>query len=131
EAAERRSQHRYRSLLDSMPQCVWAVTSEGEIYYWNRASLAYCGITAHQITRDSFWEVIHAEERALVEEDWRATIDGHRPLQRELRLRRASDGAYRWHLCRMVPERNEQGLVIGWIVTAIDIDDHNRAAAER
>ena len=24
EAVERRSQHRYRSLLDSMPQCVWS-----------------------------------------------------------------------------------------------------------
>jgi PAS domain S-box-containing protein len=128
EASERRSQHRYRSLLDSMPQCVWAASSDGEIYYWNRAGLAYCGVTADQITRDSFWQVIHPDERPLVEADWEATMrEGHRAFQRELRLRRASDGAYRWHLGRMVPERNEQGAVIGWIVTAIDIDDHKRA----
>ena len=29
EAIERRSQHRYRSLLDSMPQCVWAAERRG------------------------------------------------------------------------------------------------------
>jgi CheY-like chemotaxis protein len=39
EALERRSQHRYRSLLDSMPQCVWAASAEGEIYYWNQAGM--------------------------------------------------------------------------------------------
>ncbi len=131
EVVERRSQHRYRSLLDSMPQCVWAANSEGEIYYWNRASLAYCGVIADQITRDSFWQVIHPDERPLVEADWDGTIhDGHRAFQRELRLRRASDEAYRWHLGRMVPERNEQGAVVGWIVTAVDIEDHKRAEEE-
>ena len=129
EAIERRSQHRYRSLLDSMPQCVWAASPEGEIYYWNRASLAYCGINADQITRDSFWRMIHPDERPLVEDDWEATIEGQQPFQRELRLRRASDGAYRWHLGRMVPERNEQGALVGWIATAVDIDDHKRAEA--
>ena len=130
EAIERRSQHRYRSLLDSMPQCVWAASSEGEIYYWNRASLAYCAITADQVTRDSLWRMIHPDERPVVEDAWDATIEGQEPFQRELRLRRASDGAYRWHLWRMVPERNEQGAVVGWIATAVDIDDHKRAEEE-
>ena len=126
EAQERRSQHRYRSLLDSMPQCVWAANSEGEIYYWNKAGLLYCGITPDQINRDSFWQAIHPEERFAIEADWYATIRGGDPFQKELRLRRAGDGAYRWHLGRVVAERNEQGTVVGWIATATDIDDHKR-----
>ena len=130
EAIERRSQHRYRSLLDSMPQCVWAASAEGEIYYWNRAALTYCGVNADQITRESFWRVVHPEERPLAEPEWEAAIEGELTFQREVRLRRASDGAYRWHLGRMVPERNEQGALIGWIATAVDIDDHKRAEEE-
>ena len=126
EAQERRSQHRYRSLLDSMPQCVWAASSEGEIYYWNKAGLLYCGVTPEQITRESFWQAIHADERGAVEDEWQATIQGGVPFEKELRLRRASDGAFRWHLGRMVAERNEQGAVVGWIATATDIDDHKR-----
>jgi len=127
EAIERRSQHRYRSLLDSMPQCVWAASAEGEIYYWNRSALSYCGVNADQITRESFWRVVHPDERPLVEHDWESTVQSQEAFQRELRLRRATDGAYRWHLGRMVPERNEQGALIGWIATAVDIDDHKRA----
>ena len=50
--------------------------------------------------------MLFRSERPVVEDDWDATIEGQEPFQRELRLRRASDGAYRWHLCRMVPERN-------------------------
>jgi PAS domain S-box-containing protein len=130
EAIERRSQHRYRSLLDSMPQCVWAASAEGEIYYWNRAALTYCGVNADQITRESFWRVVHPEERPLVEADWDATLERQHAFQRELRLRRSSDGAYRWHLGRMVPERNEQNALVGWIATAVDIDDHKRTEEE-
>jgi PAS domain S-box-containing protein len=127
EVLERRSQHRYRSLLDSMPQCVWAANSDGEVYYWNRAGLDYCGIASEEITPDSLWQVIHPDDQASARQEWRGTIDGGQMFQQPLRIRRASDGAFRWHLGRMVPERNEQGVVVGWIATATDIDDHKRA----
>jgi PAS domain S-box-containing protein len=134
EAMERRSQHRYRSLLDSMPQCVWAANSDGEIHYWNKAGLLYCGITVDQITGDSFWQAIHPDERRAVEASWQTAIGatpgttagGGHAFQTELRLRRASDDTYRWHLGRVVPERNEQGAIVGWIATATDIDDNKK-----
>ena len=131
EAIERRSQHRYRSLLDSMPQCVWAASSEGEIYYWNRASLAYCGVIADQITRDSFWRVIHPDERPLVEDDWEATIE--RAAGRfsascgcgAPATARIAGTSGAW--CRSATSR---AAVVGWIATAVDIDDHKRAEEE-
>ncbi|HEY1584575.1 MAG TPA: ATP-binding protein, partial [Polyangia bacterium] len=49
------------------------------------------------------------------------------PLVVEYRLRRASDGAYRWHLGRAVPERGVRGAIVGWIATATDIDDQKDA----
>jgi PAS domain S-box-containing protein len=130
EVMERRSQHRYRSLLDSMPQCVWAANAEGEIYYWNHAGLDYCGVSTERLGSDSFWQVIHPDERRAVEDDWQATIRGGASFEKELRLRRAQDGSYRWHLGRMVAERNEQGAVVGWIATAADIDDQKRGEQE-
>jgi two-component system OmpR family sensor kinase len=44
-----------------------------------------------------------------------------------VRLRRASDGLFRWHLVRAVAERDDGGMVIGWIATATDIDDQKKA----
>ncbi|HEY0093032.1 MAG TPA: ATP-binding protein, partial [Archangium sp.] len=45
----------------------------------------------------------------------------------QFRMRRREDGAFRWFLGRAVPERNGQGLITGWIITATDIDDPKRA----
>jgi len=127
EVMERRSQHRYRSLLDSMPQCVWAANADGEIYYWNQAGLDYCGVSVDRLGSESFWQVLHPDEQHAVKEAWQEAIRGSGTFQKELRLRRASDGDFRWHLGRMVAERNEQGAVVGWIATAADIDDQKRA----
>ena len=39
EALERKSQERYRRLLDAMPECIWAADADGQVNYWNRAGL--------------------------------------------------------------------------------------------
>ena len=50
-------------------------------------------------------------------------------FQAECRLRRASDGAFRWHLCRAVPERSPTGQILSWVGTFTDIEDQKRAQA--
>ena len=77
------------------------------------------------------YEVAVATARYTVNElpqvkmSWQQAIRGGAPLEREQRLRR-KDGEWRWHLCRMVPERDERGRISGWICTATDIDQQKR-----
>ncbi len=49
------------------------------------------------------------------------------PYEIEYRLKRASDGAYRWHLDRAVPVRDQSGRVVKWFGACTDIDDQKRA----
>jgi PAS domain S-box-containing protein len=127
EAMERRSEERYHRLIDSMPQCMWAAGADGRINYWNRAVLVYCGLDPSTLREASFWEVLHPEDREGARAQWEAAVRGEVPFEREVRMKRASDGSYRWHLGRAVPERDERGAVIGWIATATDINDQKRA----
>jgi len=127
EALERRSEARYHRLIDSMPQCMWAAGTDGRINYWNRAVLDYCGLDGSRLDESSFWEVLHPEDRAAARAHWEAALRGEVPFEREVRLRRASDGSYRWHLGRAVPEHDEHGELVGWIATATDINDQKRA----
>jgi PAS domain S-box-containing protein len=120
-AVEKRGEHRFRNLTDSMPQCVWAARRDGEIYYCNRIWREYAGEEAG-IT---FFEAVPAEDLNEVRKAFQEAIASGRPLEREQRLRR-KDGAWRWHLCRMVPENDERGRVSGWICTATDIDQQKR-----
>src|SRR5579863_1232983 len=45
----------------------------------------------------------------------------------EARFRRASDGAYRWHLNRAVPVQDSTGKLLRIVGTSIDIEDQKRA----
>jgi len=118
---EKRGELRFRALTDSMPQCVWAARRDGEIYYCNRIWREYAGEQAG-IT---FFDAVPAEELEEVRRSYQNAIAAGEPLEREQRLRR-KDGVWRWHLCRMVPERDERGRVLGWIFTATDIDQQKR-----
>jgi PAS domain S-box-containing protein len=120
-AVEKRGELRFRALTDSMPQCVWAARGDGEIYYCNRIWSEYAGEDAG-IT---FFDAISEDELQDVRKAYQAAIVAGKPLEREQRLRR-KDGTWRWHLCRMVPEKDERGRVSGWICTATDIDQQKR-----
>ncbi|HEY2029880.1 MAG TPA: response regulator [Myxococcales bacterium] len=121
---ERRSELRFRALTDSMPQCVWAARADGDIYYCNRVWSDYAGPGAG-IT---FFESVPEEELQDLRDSYRAAIRKGEALTREVRLKR-HDGVWRWHLCRMVPEKDLHGRVSGWICTATDIDENLRLLA--
>ncbi len=127
EAAERKSQERYRRLLDSMPECIWAADAGGRVNYWNRPGLAYCGLAATDVQEDSFWECLHPEDRSDARAHWEAGLRSGARFERQVRIKRAADGSYRWHIARAVPELDPDGTIVGWIATASDIDDQKRA----
>ncbi len=118
---EKRGELRFRSLTDSMPQCVWAARADGEIYYCNRVWREYAGPEAGI----SFFDGVPEEEREEVRRAWREAVRKGQPMEREQRLQR-HDGEWRWHLARMVPESDEHGRIAGWICTATDIDQQKR-----
>ncbi|MCP3137186.1 response regulator EpsF [Pyxidicoccus xibeiensis] len=125
---ERQSELRFRRLVDSMPQLVWALLVDGTISYANRGWLDYAGLTPEQGRRwEEYQRCVHPEDLPRVRKAWDASLHTGRPLEQEYRLRRARDGEYRWFLARTLPERDEEGRIVGWISTATDIDDARRA----
>jgi PAS domain S-box-containing protein len=127
EAFKRKSQERYRHLLDSLPQCIWAADAAGHVTFWNRPGLAYCGLEPEAVREESFWECLHAEDRDEARATWEAGLRSGAPFERQVRIRRAADGSYRWHIARAVPEVEGDGTIVGWIASAADIDDQKHA----
>jgi PAS domain S-box-containing protein len=121
---EKRSELRFHALTDSMPQCVWAARSDGEVYYCNRVWREYAG----EDTGITFFEGVPEEDFVEVREQYRAAVRKGEPFEREQQLRR-HDGSYLWHLLRMVPERDGLQRITGWICTATDIDENRRLLA--
>ncbi|HLK90366.1 MAG TPA: ATP-binding protein [Polyangia bacterium] len=126
-ALERANEERYRKLLDDLPQSIWAVAPDGQITFWNRAGLKYHGHGGAPASNESLWNGLHPDDRPGARDSFREGIERRAPFERQVRLRRAADGCYRWHLARVVPEWSSEGALVGWIASATDIDDQKLA----
>jgi PAS domain S-box-containing protein len=67
-------------------------------------------------------DVVHPDDVEMTAMAWQQAVTTGETYQLECRLRRW-DGAYRWHLSRAIPERDETGRIVKWYGTATDIDD--------
>jgi PAS domain S-box-containing protein len=131
EAFERRSELRFRSLMDALPQCVWVARSDLTFYYWNKRAVDYIGMPASvAVSADRLFEFVHPDDLAAISSEWQLATSLQRSAEVQVRLRRHADGAYRWFLMRGVPQHDESGKVTGWIVAATDIDTEHQALEE-
>jgi PAS domain S-box-containing protein len=122
------SEQRYRSLADAMPQIVWTARPDGYLDYYNRRWFEYTGFTEEETFAVEGWKsVLHPDDVELCRERWYASVQNGEEFKCELRFRRASDGAYRWHLGRALPMRDHDGRILKWFGTSTDIDDQKRA----
>jgi len=62
---------------------------------------------------------------AGIVQKWHAALASGEPFEAEARVRRA-DGEYRMFLHRKVPMHDEEGRIVKWFGSSIDIDDRKR-----
>ncbi|WP_256702862.1 hybrid sensor histidine kinase/response regulator [Burkholderia ubonensis] len=123
----------FRSLADAIPHIMWTADPDGWVDYLNYRGLSYGGVTLEQ-ARDQGWEsFVHPDDLQPAIDVWTRAIRNGVEFEIEYRLRRASDGVYRWFLCRALPLRDRDGKIVKWFGTETDIEDlkQARAAAER
>jgi two-component system cell cycle sensor histidine kinase/response regulator CckA len=116
---------RYRTLAEAIPQLVWTADSSGCIQYGNRRLWEFNGKT-----HSKSWpleSLVHADDRTALAEKWEAAVLNGRAFESELRLRRAQDQTWRWHLMRTAPIRAADGGTVRWFGTFTDIEDQKRA----
>jgi len=131
EAFERRSELRFRSLMDALPQCVWVARPDLTFYYWNQRAVDYIGIEASMaISAEHLFQFVHPEDLSALKTEWELATASQHSAEIQVRLRRHTDGEYRWFLMRGVPQLDEAGSVTGWIVAATDIDTEHHALQE-
>jgi PAS domain S-box-containing protein len=121
------NQASFRTLADSLPHLVWLARADGVIEFVNRGWIDYTGTAADDINIPGFQGVVHDEDVGRTWERWRDALATGSPYEIEYRLRRGSDGAYRWFLARAVPLRDAAGRADFWIGTATDIDAQKHA----
>jgi PAS domain S-box-containing protein len=121
-----RSEKELREVINTVPANVWSTLPDGAIDFINQRWQDFTGLPPEKALGWNWEAVVHPDDRAAFRVAWRAALEKGRPMESEVRVRRA-DGEYRCLLVRNVPFRDELGKIVKWYGTGIDIEDRKRA----
>src|SRR6266542_4097331 len=124
--AARRSERALRDVVNTVPAYVWSTSPEGHVDFVNDRWLQFTGLASDEAFGWKWEAVVHPDDRTRVVDDWHTALKNGRAMESEARVRRA-DGEYCWWFTRNVPLRDENGKLVRWYGTAIDIEDRKRA----
>ncbi|MGN6394977.1 MAG: PAS domain-containing sensor histidine kinase [Mucilaginibacter sp.] len=120
------SREHFKYLANNIPQMTWTNTPMGEFDYYNQQWYDYTGLSFEE-TKNVGWKLaLHPDDLNRTVEKFRSSLRTGEIFEVENRYKRGSDGAYRWHLNRAVPLRNEINEIVFWVGTATDIEERKK-----
>ncbi|MBQ5940774.1 EAL domain-containing protein [Massilia sp. AB1] len=122
-----RSDQRFGSLADAMPQIVWTAEPDGVVDYANDLSRTYSGQADLFGPGQGWTRILHPDDIAPTLAAWRAAVDSGEVFETEYRIFRAADSSYRWHRVRAMPIRDDGGAIVKWYGSATDHHDSKLA----
>jgi PAS domain S-box-containing protein len=129
--AERRlgeSEKRFRTLANVIPAFAWNTDADGNIIHFNDRWYAYTGQTPEQALGYGSLAVVHPDDVERMLANWKEATRRGVLCENEFRCRR-HDGAYRWYMARIEPQRDEGGRITGWFGASTDVHDRKLAEA--
>ncbi len=123
--AVKQAEDRIRLIIDTIPTMAWSLRPDGAVDFVNQRWLDYTGLSLEEEIAEPT-RAMHPEDLSSAVEKWLVDMAAGEPFERELRLRRA-DGEYRWFLVRTAPLRDEDGNIVKWFGSSIDIEDRKQA----
>ena len=123
----RQDERELRRITDAIPQAISVLAPDGKLLYSNEVVLDYTGLSLDDVKADDFRaKLFHPDDLERFAEERQQALQRGEPFDVEMRARR-KDGQYRWFLVRYHPLRDDEGVIIRWYATGIDIDDRKQS----
>jgi PAS domain S-box-containing protein len=127
EAGVRQSEERLRAITDLVPELLWESDASGGMVWCNQRWTEYTGQAGEQVTSYGWVDVVHPDDREQARARFQKAVEAAQPFRQEYRIRRASDGTYRWFLIQALPLRDDGGRVLRWFGSATDVHEQRTA----
>ena len=129
EEALRRSEERYRALVQGGAQVVWVASPDGEMLEDSPEWRWITGQSEQEFLGGGWLDSIHPEDTERVQRDWRECLRTGRIFDDRFRMRTRA-GAYRHFDVRAVPIERD-GKIAEWVGACTDVTSQREAEEMR
>jgi PAS domain S-box-containing protein len=129
EAEIRRSEERYRSLVQGGAQVVWVAAPDGAMTEDSPEWRWITGQSEEEYTGFGWLDSVHPEDRERVERDWRECVRTGKIFDDRYRIR-TKGGSYRHYDVRAVPIERD-GQIVEWVGACTDVTSQREAEEMR
>jgi PAS domain S-box-containing protein len=126
----RESELNLRQMTETIPEMLWSATAEGTIDYCNARVLDYTGFSAEEIMGSGWTKLLHPDDVERTARTWRSCVATGAPYRVEIRTFHATDRTYRWCVTSALPLLDQQGRILKWYGTVVDMHDWRHAQEE-
>jgi PAS domain S-box-containing protein len=117
-------------IIETIPEMLWSASPEGAIDYCNGRLLDYTGFSAKQVMADGWMSLLHPDDIEPTVAVWRSCVTTGAPYQVEVRTFHAADHTYRWCVTSALPLLDQEGRIVKWHGTVVDMHDWKQAQEE-
>lgn len=114
------SESSYRQLTDTLPLIVFSVANSGAITLANKQLTDLFGAQFKVFTTATLAQIVHPDDSAAAVKGWETARKKKTPYFGQARLQ--VKNGYVWYLVSIVPNKDDQDEVSGWIVSMVDIN---------
>ncbi|MES2546001.1 MAG: PAS domain S-box protein [Bacteroidota bacterium] len=110
----------FQAMADNIPNLAWMAHPDGSIYWYNKKWYEYTATTFEEMEGWG-WQKLHKPEiLPCVMAKWQSCISSGEPFEMTFPLKGA-DGNFRHFLTRVLPVKNDDGIIKQWFGTNTDI----------
>jgi PAS domain S-box-containing protein len=109
-------------MISAVPSLSYETDADGNNTFASDQWCAYTGMTAEETAGSGFARAFHPDDAEAATARWFAAVRSGMPFESRHRIR-AADGSYRWFLARALPGRDDEGRIVRWAGSLMDIDD--------
>jgi PAS domain S-box-containing protein len=125
----RRSEERYRSLVQGAAQVVWVAAPDGAVKEDSPEWRWITGQSTEDYLGHGWLAAVHPDDRERVERDWRECVRTGKVFDDRYRIR-TKNGSYRHYDVRAVPIERD-GKIVEWVGATSDVTSQREAEEMR